>query len=173
MEEVKDELAEFPPEVREDVNGLIYLGELTDSFEFCGHTFTLRTLRAGEEFAAAQAISEYRDTLKEPDAWVTAQIGLALVAIDGDDEFCPPAGPNPAAFAKARFNYVTKNWYWPTIHFLYQCYTVLLTRQLEAMRSMQDLSPRGQPIFSPSADFSNEPGTLSDEMLAEIHGTRS
>jgi hypothetical protein len=169
----EDELAEFPPEMNEEVNGLLYLGNLTDTFEFCGHSFTLRTLRAGEDFAAAQAISEFRDTLKEPDAWMAAQVGLALTMVDGDEEFCPMAGPDLARFAKARLNYIAKNWYWPTIHFLYGCYTILLTRQLEAIRVMQDLSPRSQPTFSPSADSSSAQDTLSAEMLAETQGIRS
>lgn len=173
MEEIKNDLAEFPPQVRIDVEGLIHLGELSDHFEFCGHTFTLRTLRIHEDLAAAQAIQPYRDTLKEPDAWMTAQVGLALTEVDGDNEFCPPAGPDTAQFARARFNYVTKNWYWPTVNFLFNCYTTLLDRQLEAIRVMQDLSNRSHPISTPSVDSFSELGTLNEEMLREIQGDRS
>lgn len=171
-EEVQNEMAEFPPQTRLAVEGLLHLGELSEDFEFAAHTFTLRTLRAGEEIAAAQAIQAYRDSLKEPDAWMAAQVGLALVSIDGQDDFCPQAGPDLTQFAKARYNYVTKNWYWPTIYFLYQCYTTLLTKQAEVIQVMQDLSPRSRPTFSLLDDSSNEPDTLSEEMVAEIQGIR-
>lgn len=173
MDEEKNDLAQFPPEVRVAVEGLIHLGELSEDFTFAGHTFTLRTLRAGEEIAAAQAIQTFRDTLKEPDAWMAAQVGLALVEIDGEGDFCPQAGPDLAQFARARFNYVTKNWYWPVIQYLFRCYSTLLEKQLDAIQVMQDLSPRSQPIFSPSADSSIEQDTLNAEMQAEIQRTQS
>lgn len=173
MDEAKNDLTQFPPEVKIAVEGLIHLGELSEDFSFAGHTFTLRTLRAGEEIAAAQAVQTYRETLKEPDAWMAAQVGLALVEIDGQSDFCPQAGPDLAQFAKARFNYITTNWYWPTIQYLFRCYSTLLEKQLDAIQVMQDLSPRSQPISSLSADSFSEQDTLNAEMLAEIQGIPS
>lgn len=168
MEEVVNDLAEFPPEVRLNVEGLLYLGELTDSVTFCGHHFTLRTLRTHEELAAAHACQEYTSSIKAPDAWIAAQVGLALVAVDGDDAFCPPAGPSDAVFAKARFQYITENWYWPTIHYLYQFYVTLQEKQLAAYRAMQDLSPRSRPSSSDWGGSFEPADILSEQMLEEI-----
>jgi hypothetical protein len=130
----------FDPQVQ-DVEGLIHLGALWTDVEFCGHEFTLRTLRVGEEFAAAAAVPEsVRGTLKEAHAFATAEVALALEIVDGDDSFCPQAGPDEEAYAKARFNYVKKRWFWPTLDFLYTEYAKLKDRQLDAIRAMQDLS---------------------------------
>lgn len=149
---------EFDPQTRQAVEGLTFLGHLTKDVEFCGHTFTLRTLRAGEEIAAGQAIEETRGTVKEPEAWMGAQVALALITIDYDDEFCPPAGPDQVAFAKARYRWLTTNWYPPTIDFLYQEYLDLKREQIEAFRAAQDLSARSLPPSSPSVDSLTEPG---------------
>jgi hypothetical protein len=45
-------IEDFPPEIREDVEGLLWLGYLEDSFDFCGHQFVIRTLRGDEELLA-------------------------------------------------------------------------------------------------------------------------
>lgn len=173
MTEVTNDFAEFDPQVRVGVEGLLYLGHLTESFEFCGHTFTLRTLKAHEELAAAQACEPFTNTLKAPDAWMSAQVGLALEEVDYEDDFCPQAGPDEVAFARARFQYVTRNWYWPTIHFLYQSYVTLQEKQLAAIRALQDLS-QGSPHSSSDLGGSFEPrDILTDEMLAEIQRGQS
>jgi hypothetical protein len=164
--------ADFDNDVREAVEGLIHLGELSDDFEFCGHTFGLRTLRMNEEIAAAKVIEPFRNTIKEPEAWIAAQIGLSLIHIDGEVDFCPKAGPDQVSFARARFNYVTGNWYWPTIDFLYQGYSGLLLKQIEAMRAVQDLSPGTLLSSWPSADSFTAPATSNDEMISEIRNFR-
>lgn len=173
MEEVTNPLAEFPPEVRIAVDGLIHLGELEEEVEFCGHTFSLRTLRAGEEIAASAVIQNLRGTIKEPDAWAAAQVASALTSIDGETDFCPQAGPDAVSNARGRYNYLVKNWYWPTIHFLFQFYGTLLDKQIEAVRQFQDLSARGPHTFSPSGDSFSEPGTLSEQIALETQNSPS
>lgn len=158
MSSVENPFDAFPSEVRRDVDGLIHLGELSEDIEFCGHTFGLRTLRVDEEIAAAKAVEQFRDTLKEPHAWAAVQVGLALTHLDGDSNFCPKIGVDKVSFARGRFQYVTSNWYWPTIDYLHGEYARLLERQLAAIRAVQDLSARSRPTFSPLPDSLNEPG---------------
>lgn len=160
----------FPDEVREDVEGLTYLGYLTADLEFCGHNVTLRTLRAAEEIAAGVAVQPYRNTLKEPEAWAQAIVGLALTQVDGDEDFCPPVGPDLDAFARARYRYCGK-WFWPTIDYFYQGYGKLLARQLEAVRAMQDFSTRSLHPLSPSRGSLIVPGTFSEETVSEAPGS--
>jgi hypothetical protein len=168
MESSVNPFSDFDPQVAADVEGLIHLGALSTTVEFCGHEFTLRTLRVGEEFAAAAAVPEsVRGTLKEAHAFATAQVALALEVVDGDDSFCPQAGPDEDAYAKARFNYVKKRWFWPTLDFLYAEYAKLLDRQLDAIRAMQDLSGRNLRTPWPSADSLSVPGISSDETASE------
>ena len=169
MEEstVENPLEDLSFEVQEAVEGLLYLGELSTDVEWCGHTIGLRTLRVDEEIAAAKAMDSFRNTLREPEAWAAAQLGLAITHIDGDDTFCPPVGPDKMSFARARFQYVTSKWYWPTIDHLFFEYQQLGKRQLEAVRAVQDLSARSPLTFSPFADSLNEPGNWTDEIVTE------
>ncbi len=160
---------EFSSRIQEDIDGLIWLGHLEHEFEFCGHTFGIRTLKADEELAAAQVAKDYiydgNPFAARAYAW--SQIALALVSIDGSEDFCPPVGPDRIAFAKARFQWVTQRWYWATGEYLYTEYTALLQRQVEAINAIQDLSNRSLPISQPSVDFSTEPGTSSNETTSE------
>lgn len=158
---------EFGPEVSESIDGLLHLGEISSEIEFCGHTFGLRTLRADEEIASAKVVESYRETLKEAEAWAAAQVGMALTHLDGNPDFCPAIGPDKVSFARARFQYVTSNWYPPTINYLYGEYVKLLEKQIAAIRAAQDLSPRSQPTFLPSLDSLNDPGTFDAQTVSE------
>lgn len=152
MDQEQDD--QFPDDVLEDVEGLMWLGYLEDSFEFAGHDFVLRTLRGEEELLAALVTREYVETLGQAKAWVWAQIALALIVVDGDEDFCPPAGPNTKDNARARFQYVTRRWYWPLAAYLYDHYSSLLERQAVALQALQDLSTRSRTSFMASPDSS-------------------
>lgn len=157
-----DPFSEFGTEISQAVEGLVFLGRLTKDVEWCGHTFGLKTLTVNEEMAAAAAVQEFRSTLKEPEAWITSQIGLALTHVDGDESFCPPIGPDLTAFAKARFKWIGENWYWPTVEMLFEEYSGLLEKQVKAIRAVQDLSSRSLPSLSPLEDSLNLPGILGE-----------
>lgn len=137
----------FDPQVREDVHGLTHLGHLKDDFSFCGHHFSIKTLHGGEELAAARAAQTYRGTLKEPEAWIWAQVGMMLTAVDGDSNFCPPIGPDPDDYATARFNYVTqeKGWFYPLAQYIYfKRYVPLQERMVAAFDALQGKSERNR-----------------------------
>lgn len=144
----------FPEEVVDDVDGLLWLGYLEDSFDFCGHNFVIRTLKLEDEMVAGLAAKDYEDSISQAKAWVAAQVGMALVAIDGDESFCPQAGPDKKNFARARFQYVTRNWYEPTINYIYARYVELLERQMMVLSEMENLSPEGRISFMASPDSS-------------------
>lgn len=127
----------FDERIKDTVDGLIWLGHLEGSFEFCGHHFLMRTLKADEELAASLVAKEYAETIGQGKAWAWANVALALVAIDGDSEFCPPIGPDKLAYAKARFQYVTSRWYWPTGQYLFKAYEQLYERQRAAIEAIQ------------------------------------
>lgn len=153
----------FPEEVIDDVEGLLWLGYLEDSFDFCGHNFVIRTLKLEDEMVAGLAAKDYEDSISKAKAWIAAQVGMALVSVDGDESFCPQAGPDKKNFARARFQYVTRNWYEPTIGYIYAKYIELVERQMIVLREMENLSPEGRisSMASPDsliqkADFSQE-----------------
>lgn len=165
--EARDPFEDLAPDVHAAVDGLIYLGELTEEVTFCGHTFGLRTLRADEEIAAAKVVEPFKDTVKAADAWAAANVALALTHVDGDESFCPAAGPSKSSYALARFQYITSNWYQPTIDFLFGAYARLLDKQIEAIRAVQDLSERNLGMFSPSLGSSTEQGTSEEQIRVE------
>lgn len=156
--EPSDDFGGFPDQVREDVDGLIWLGYLEDSFDFCGHDFVIRTLRGDEELNAGLVCKEYTDQIGQDRAYVWATISLALVSVDGDENFCPPIGPDVRKHATAKFRYMTENWYWPIGEFLFGEYVELVQRQTEALEALEDLSPRSRQTSKPTPDSSNEQG---------------
>ena len=145
---------EFSEDVAESVDGLLWLGYLEDKIEFCGHEFVIRTLRLEEEMLAGLITKEYAESMSEAKAFVTAQVALSLVSVDGDESFCPAAGPSSKDYARARFNYVAKNWYEPTVAFIYTKYADLLERQAESLREMDFLSKESPVSFTDSPSFS-------------------
>lgn len=143
MSEVENEVSNpvfegFEQSVADNTVELINLGALERDFEFCGHTFGLKTLRADEDFAVGAALKEWQDTAKAAQVWGAAHVAMALTHIDGDTAFCPPIGPNKTAFAKARLKWLTENTYWPTINFLYEKYADLLDEQQKVHQVVQD-----------------------------------
>jgi hypothetical protein len=146
-EENPDPFYGFEPQVRQDVIGLTHLGKLVDEFSFCGHHFTIKTLHGGEELAAARAAQAYRGTLKEPEAWVWAQVAMCLQSIDGDQNFCPPIGPDMDDFAQARFDYCLRErgWFYPLAQYIYfQRYVPLQQRMIAAFEALQGKSERNR-----------------------------
>jgi hypothetical protein len=127
----------FPEEAREDVEGLTWIGYLEDSFSFAGHDFAIQTLRGEGELIAALITKEFQETFGEGRAHIWATVALALTAVDGDQEFCPAATPNRIEQAKARFRYLTGNWYWPVAAYIFERYSALQRRQQEAVEALE------------------------------------
>jgi hypothetical protein len=156
IETEPESLEDFPSQVREDVEGLMWLGYLEDEFDFCGHHFVIRTLRGDEELLAALVTKEYIETMGQARAWEWAIVAMALISVDWDEAFCPPVGRDPRSYARARFHYCTNKWFYPLANFLYKQYAKLLVRQKDAMEAMEDLSQGSLSMFTPS------PGSLTD-----------
>lgn len=160
--EVKDPYSELSPETKEAVQGLIHLGALGKTVEYCGHSFGLKMLHISEELAASEVVADFQDNPRQAQAWATAVISMALTHVDGDEEFCPQATPDMGAYARARFRYVSSNWFWPVVEYLYREYSQLAQKQSEVFSEIEDLSRRGLHTSTPSVDSSIDPDTLKD-----------
>ena len=156
QEQAPEGLDAFPQEVREDVEGLAWLGYLEDSFEAFGHRFTIRTLKGDEELYAGVITKEYQDTLSQAKAWAWANVAMALVAVDHDSDFCPPISSDPLANARARFTWITTKWHWILGNFLFQRLLFLNGRTLNAASAVQDLSQRSPEKSTSSPDSSTD-----------------
>lgn len=143
---------QFSPEVQQRVDGLLHLGYLEDTISFCGHTFTIKTLYAHEDLLVGLLTKEYVETLAQVKAWATANVALALKAIDGQKDFCPPASHDELDNARGRFQYVARTWQYPTVEYLFQEHARLNAERQEAYESLQNLSGRSLRQPTPSQD---------------------
>lgn len=157
-------------EILDDIDRLSRLGYLEDDFDFCGFHFSMRTLYPIEEAACALAIKEFSGTLREPETWAAAQVGLALTSIEYDEAFCPPVAKNidPKEFARQRFNYITQRLMQPIIDYLFSRYINLLERRELAVKEAQDLSQGSLQSFWPGVDSSKEQGTSEGKTDTDI-----
>lgn len=168
VQEEINPFAIFPMQVRAPVVGLSYIGHLERTITFAGHSFVIKTLRPSEKAAIATAIEPWRGNIAESTAFSNGHVGLALVSIDGEDSFCPPASPEITQFARARLNYLTNpetGWYQPVLDYLYAEYLALEQEVLNALEAYRNLELGNQKRSQPSADSSTEPDT-SDEPTA-------
>lgn len=159
----------FPTAVREDLDGLLWLGFIEERFSFCGHTFTVRTLRGDEELLAGLAMKDYIETLGQAKAHVWSTVALALTEVDGSTDFCPQASTSKQEYAHARFRWATSHWYWPVALYIYNKYTDLLRRQNEALEALEDFCSGSLPTFMPFASSSTDkaPSTEPEEDIRE------
>lgn len=130
---------EFPPEIHQDVMGLLYLGSLTKECEVLGHRFVLKTLTSGEELALGQIVHEYGDTLVQAKAFTIATIAAAIVTVDGNP-IVGSLGPeysNTITTIRKKFEYIRDKWYWPVIEMLYMQYSGLVIRQAVAFQALE------------------------------------
>jgi hypothetical protein len=166
-EEAIDPLTLFPPNIQKAVEGLMYLGQLTETVRFCGHSFGLRTLKPQHKYAIGQVVQPYRNTLVEVDIWQNTHVATALTHVDGKHDFCPAIGPDMEDFVRGRLNYVSdadRGWYDPTLEFLWTRYAVLEATATTAIAELQRLSLRSQPpTSSPWLDSLIVPGPSADE----------
>lgn len=169
MEEKQDERIDpmllFSPESQQDARNLTNLGYLVDDFRFCGHIFKLATIRPHMKFTIGPAMEPFRNTLVEPQVWAAMHVGLALMAIDGKRDFCPPTGDNELEYTLGRFEWVTgaSGWMQPTIDYLFAEYVQLENRAAKVIKEFQSLSQAGRATSSLSSgsstvsESSNEP----------------
>jgi len=139
---VADSFDEFPPQITQAVDGLMWLGHLEEEVKFAGHTFILRTLKASEELEAALLAKDYLDTFGQVKGTAWAHLAASIVSVDGDENFCPPIGPDSKQYVRAKFNYMTDNWYWPLGEYLFGHYAELVRRQADAVEAVDSLSSR-------------------------------
>ncbi len=130
----------FDPRVNEDVQGLMFLGALTSSFDFAGHSFTIRTIKTGEEIAAAQIVREFADNgLALDKAFGSAYVAACIVTVDGRPlvEALGPGEAETLTRIRRAFAYILANWYYPTVEVVYSEYADLLIRQSRALAALQ------------------------------------
>ena len=165
-----DPIELFSPAVQEAVIGLTYLGYLTETFRFCGHSFTIETLRPNVKYAISMAMQPYRNTFEEPNVYAAFQVAMALTSVDGRRDFCPPIGETLLEHVEARFAWLTVDtkWLQPLIDYVFVRYMTLERKAQEAILELQSLSERGPATSQPSPDSSTGPVLSTEETPSDI-----
>lgn len=137
-----DDLAQFPSQISQAIDGLLWLGFLEQEVSYCGHTFILRTMKGSEELETSLIAKEYLESLGQVKAYTWATIAGALYSVDGNKNFASALGPDRRADIRSKFNYISNNWYWPVALKLHEEYLGLERKQLDAIKAVEDLSTR-------------------------------
>jgi hypothetical protein len=129
-----------------DFHGLLVLGQLSNTFEWAGHRFVIKTLNTSDELIVALLTKEFQDTIGGTRAYATAMVALCTVAVDGMP-LPSPLGEDPLPggslnWARERFAYCQR-WYHYTVDAIYNEYLTLEARVTEVVLQMGKESPPG------------------------------
>jgi len=136
---IKPAVDDFDERHSQDLEGLLFLGYLTDDFEVYGHRFSIRTLRRGEKLAITQIASEYENTIGLADALQTACIAGSIMMVDGRPLSIPLSNQenrDPGTWIRRNYNIVSE-WFDPVIEAVYEKYSFLQVRQTTAFLELQ------------------------------------
>lgn len=135
-EQPEESLPEFDPRFKEEFRGLIYVGALTDTFTWLGHTFVIRTLTTGELAEVALAVKVYDGSDAVLKVYQAAVVAACVISVDGQPMPTPLTNDvNDTAFNNA-FRYVMRSWFPPVLDVIYQRYyslEIMVRQVIEAM----------------------------------------
>lgn len=132
----QEKLPEFDPRWRDELRGLIYLGALSDEFDWLGHHFKIRTLTTGELAEVALIAKPYAGSEAALKAWQAAIVAACVVEVDGQPIALPLTSDVDDTLVRAKFRYVMDKWFPPVLDVVYNRYVGLeyvVREVLEAM----------------------------------------
>lgn len=135
---VEAETPAFDDRYKQPFQGLLYIGALTQQFDFLGHTIVIRTLTADEDLALGELTRQWMDTAAFERAYVTATVAMSIISIDGQQPPIP-IGRDETGFAWAyqRFNWVKANLLSLTIDRIYREFNALDGTAREVLAEME------------------------------------
>ena len=152
-------LPAFDPRYAENFVGLMYLGALSSTFNWLGHTFVVRTLSTDDVLAVPLLIKRWEGTVGHARAYSTAMAALAVVSVDGQELPMPVGdGQGDLAWAHQRFGYAKANWFGYTIDKIYSEYLALENVVAEVIDAMEKASGPAEstPGSSDTSDGPND-----------------
>ncbi len=134
-------LPRFDQRHAQDFEGLMFLGALTNTFNWLGHSFVIKTLTGDEILGVAQIIKPWMGTVGESRAYSIAMASVAIVSVDGQELPIPVSSEGGEyAWIYQRFNYVKAHWHAPTIDKVYSEFRALEDKSDEVMTAMEKAS---------------------------------
>lgn len=141
-----EESVEFDPKHRTAFDGLLYLGYLSRTFQWMGHSFTIKTLNNEEILAVGQYCRRWGDTLAASKGYQTTVCAMALVSVD---ERPMPAqlGTETLMEQLARRYAVVKGWYGVAFDAIYSEYLLLEEQQAAVLEAMGKAHGQGPSLI--------------------------
>lgn len=133
--EEPEPLPEFDPRFRDDLDGLLYIGYLTDEFRWLGHAFIIKTLDTDALLEVALIHRDYSDTIADMKAYQAALVAACVVKVDGRP-LRVPLSSDPTDTALVNRFAVVRKWFPPTIDMLYERYLLLEDRVAKVIEAM-------------------------------------
>ncbi len=134
--EPEEELPEFDPKFREDFDGLLFIGKLTDEFTWLGHKFVIRTLVTDEILEVGLIHKKYAESLADVKAYQAAIVAACVVTVDGRPLSVPITNELDDTELLNKFFYVKRSWFPPVLDVLYDKYLSLEERADKVLRAM-------------------------------------
>jgi hypothetical protein len=132
----QEPLPEFDPKVRQDFEGLLYLGYLEDEFDWVGHRFKIRSLTVGEILEVGMLHKPYVGSLADVKAYQAAIVAACTVQVDHQPMPVPITNDRADTALSNRFNYVLRSWFPPTLDAIYERYLLLEARVRGVLEAM-------------------------------------
>lgn len=121
----EEPLPEFDPRWSQAFEGLLFLGKLQKTFTWMGHKFLIRTLVTDEVLEVGLLHAQYVNTLADVKAYQAAVVAACVVKVDDQPPPIPITDEESDTPLAARFNYVLKHWFPPTLDVIYEEYLQL------------------------------------------------
>jgi hypothetical protein len=146
MEEESAPLPEFDPKVREEYEGLLFLGKLSKQFTWSGHRFRIKTLTTDEALEVGLVTKDYIGTSQENRAWMTCLVGACTVSVDG--KYLPMSINPEESMVEAHFNWAKQQYPW-TIDRIFEEFAELEATVKRVLDQMGKAS--GAPASTPTS----------------------
>jgi hypothetical protein len=116
-------LPEFDPKYRLQFEGLLFIGKVSRTFRWLGHTFVIRTPRIDEILEIGQLHEPYNTTVADVKAYQTLLLAAIIETVDGQP--LPIPITDEVSLIASRFDYIKRHWYPWTLDKLYEEYLLL------------------------------------------------
>ncbi len=116
-------LPEFDPEYRKPFEGLLFIGKVSRTFKWLGHTFVIRTPRIDEILEIGQLHEPYNTSVADVKAYQTLLLAAIIETVDGQP--LPIPFSDDVSLIQSKFDYIKRHWYPWTLDKLYEEYLLL------------------------------------------------
>jgi hypothetical protein len=123
VEDEGEPLPEFDAQYRTPFEGLLFIGKVTRTFKWLGHTFVIRTPKVDEILEIGQLHQPYTNTVSDVKAYQSLMLAATIQTVDGSPLPIPIS--DDVSALQSKFEYIQHHWYPWTLDKLYEEYMIL------------------------------------------------